>query len=160
MRSFTGLATSFKVFRSLIKVQFFSKVHSLKRRTKPPRSPCADGSPPRQFSRAREGHGAPSRRTVCRLLARRPGTSVSATSCISRELSPPSRVEFGCRRTSRRSCRRYYASTKWDLVELRYFAGLTIEDAAQVMSMSLGTAKRRWTAAKAWLRREISRAHG
>jgi RNA polymerase sigma factor (TIGR02999 family) len=45
------------------------------------------------------------------------------------------------------------------LVELRYFAGLTIEDAAQVMSMSLGTAKRRWTAAKAWLRREISRAH-
>jgi RNA polymerase sigma factor (TIGR02999 family) len=46
------------------------------------------------------------------------------------------------------------------LVELRYFAGLTIEDAAQVMSMSLGTAKRRWTSAKAWLRREISRAHG
>src|SRR3981081_712215 len=45
------------------------------------------------------------------------------------------------------------------LVELRYFAGLTIEDAAQVMSMSLGTAKRRWTSAKAWLRREISRAH-
>jgi RNA polymerase sigma-70 factor (ECF subfamily) len=46
------------------------------------------------------------------------------------------------------------------LVELRYFAGLTIEDAAQVMSMSLGTAKRRWTSAKAWLRREISRSHG
>jgi RNA polymerase sigma factor (TIGR02999 family) len=45
------------------------------------------------------------------------------------------------------------------LVELRYFAGLTIEDAAQVMSLSLGTAKRRWTAAKAWLRREISRPH-
>lgn len=45
-----------------------------------------------------------------------------------------------------------------ELVELRYFAGLTIEDAAQVMSMSLGTAKRRWTAAKAWLRREISRS--
>jgi DNA-directed RNA polymerase specialized sigma24 family protein len=45
------------------------------------------------------------------------------------------------------------------LVELRYFAGLTIEDAAQDMSMSLGTAKRRWTAAKAWLRREISHAH-
>lgn len=45
------------------------------------------------------------------------------------------------------------------LVELRYFAGLTIEDAAQVMSMSLGTAKRRWIAAKAWLRREVSRTH-
>jgi RNA polymerase sigma factor (TIGR02999 family) len=44
------------------------------------------------------------------------------------------------------------------LVELRYFAGLTIEDASQVMSMSLGTAKRRWMVAKAWLHREISRA--
>ena len=42
------------------------------------------------------------------------------------------------------------------LVELRYFAGLTIEEAAEAMSMSLGTAKRRWTVAKAWLRREIS----
>ena len=45
------------------------------------------------------------------------------------------------------------------LVELRYFAGLTIEDAAKVMSMPLGTAKRRWTSARAWLRREISRSH-
>lgn len=42
------------------------------------------------------------------------------------------------------------------LVELRYFAGLTIEEAAAAMSMSLATAKRRWTVAKAWLRREIS----
>ena len=45
------------------------------------------------------------------------------------------------------------------LVELRYFAGLTIEDAAEVMSLPLGTAKRRWTSARAWLRREISRVH-
>jgi RNA polymerase sigma factor (TIGR02999 family) len=45
------------------------------------------------------------------------------------------------------------------LVELRYFAGLTIEEAAEAMSMSLGTAKRRWTVAKAWLRREISGPH-
>jgi DNA-directed RNA polymerase specialized sigma24 family protein len=45
------------------------------------------------------------------------------------------------------------------LVELRYFAWLTIEEAAKVMSMPLGTAKRRWTSAKAWLRREISRVH-
>lgn len=43
------------------------------------------------------------------------------------------------------------------LVELRYFAGLTIEEAAQTMSLSVATARRRWTAAKAWLRREISR---
>ena len=42
------------------------------------------------------------------------------------------------------------------LGELRYFAGLTIEEAAEAMSMSLGTAKRRWTVARAWLRREMS----
>jgi len=43
------------------------------------------------------------------------------------------------------------------LVELRYFAGLTIEEAAEAMSLSVATARRRWTSAKAWLRREISR---
>ena len=43
------------------------------------------------------------------------------------------------------------------LVELRYFAGLTIEEAAHAMSLSVATARRRWTAAKAWLCREISR---
>jgi RNA polymerase sigma factor (TIGR02999 family) len=43
------------------------------------------------------------------------------------------------------------------LVELRYFAGLTIEEAAETMSLSVATARRRWTSAKAWLRREIPR---
>jgi RNA polymerase sigma factor (TIGR02999 family) len=43
------------------------------------------------------------------------------------------------------------------LVELRFFAGLTMEEAAEVLNMSLATAKRDWTAAKAWLFREISR---
>jgi len=43
------------------------------------------------------------------------------------------------------------------LVELRFFAGLTMEEAAEVLNMSLATAKRDWTAAKAWLFREIRR---
>ncbi len=43
------------------------------------------------------------------------------------------------------------------LVELRFFAGLTMEETAEVLNMSLATAKRDWTAAKAWLFREISR---
>jgi RNA polymerase sigma-70 factor, ECF subfamily len=43
------------------------------------------------------------------------------------------------------------------LVELRFFAGLTMEEAAEVLNMSLATAKRDWSAAKAWLFREIRR---
>jgi len=44
------------------------------------------------------------------------------------------------------------------LVELRYFAGLTIEETAQVMDISPATVKRKWTVSRAWLRREISRS--
>jgi RNA polymerase sigma factor (TIGR02999 family) len=42
------------------------------------------------------------------------------------------------------------------LVELRYFGGLSIEEAADVMEMSPATLKRRWNTARAWLRRELS----
>jgi RNA polymerase sigma factor (TIGR02999 family) len=45
---------------------------------------------------------------------------------------------------------------KAELVKLRYFAGLSIEDAAQTQGISLATAKRRWTFARAWLFREIT----
>ena len=40
---------------------------------------------------------------------------------------------------------------KAELVKLRYFAGLTIEQAAEVLSISPATAKRQWTYARAWL---------
>jgi RNA polymerase sigma factor (TIGR02999 family) len=40
---------------------------------------------------------------------------------------------------------------KAELVKLRYFAGLTLEDAAACQGISLATAKRRWTVARAWL---------
>ena len=43
------------------------------------------------------------------------------------------------------------------LVELRYFAGLSVEDAAQVLAISPRTAKRNWSYARAWLRREMDR---
>lgn len=42
-----------------------------------------------------------------------------------------------------------------ELVQLRYFAGLTLPEAAQVLDVSLRTAGRLWTFARAWLRREI-----
>ena len=42
------------------------------------------------------------------------------------------------------------------LVELRYFGGLTIEETAEVMSLSPATVKREWTHARAWLFKELS----
>jgi len=47
------------------------------------------------------------------------------------------------------------------LVELRFFAGLSIEESAEVLGVSPATVKREWTTAKAWLYRELSaRAYG
>jgi RNA polymerase sigma factor (TIGR02999 family) len=43
------------------------------------------------------------------------------------------------------------------LVELRYFAGLTIEETAEVLGASPATVKRDWVSARAWLLREMSR---
>jgi len=39
------------------------------------------------------------------------------------------------------------------LVELRYFAGMTIDETAQLLGVSPRTAKRNWAYARAWLRR-------
>ncbi|MBV8571509.1 MAG: sigma-70 family RNA polymerase sigma factor [Acidobacteriaceae bacterium] len=43
------------------------------------------------------------------------------------------------------------------VVELRYFAGLTVEETAEVMRISPTTVKREWRLAKAWLHREITK---
>jgi RNA polymerase sigma-70 factor, ECF subfamily len=45
---------------------------------------------------------------------------------------------------------------KSQLVELRFFGGLSIEETAEVLGVSPGTVMRDWTLAKAWLRREMS----
>ncbi|MHC4331308.1 MAG: sigma-70 family RNA polymerase sigma factor [Planctomycetota bacterium] len=45
--------------------------------------------------------------------------------------------------------------TKASLVKLRYFAGLTIEQSAELLGISVATAKRYWVYARAWLIREI-----
>ena len=46
------------------------------------------------------------------------------------------------------------------LVELRFFAGLTIDETAEVLGWSSGSVKREWTVAKAWLQRALSGASG
>ncbi len=43
------------------------------------------------------------------------------------------------------------------LVELRFFGGLSLEEAAGVMGVSRTTAKRNWNLSKAWLARELCR---
>ncbi len=42
------------------------------------------------------------------------------------------------------------------VVELRFFGGLTIEETAELMSLSEATVKREWTTARRWLQREIA----
>jgi len=42
-----------------------------------------------------------------------------------------------------------------ELVVLRFFGGLTIDEAAEALGISLATAKRDWATAKIWLRREL-----
>ncbi|MEP6922208.1 MAG: sigma-70 family RNA polymerase sigma factor [bacterium] len=42
------------------------------------------------------------------------------------------------------------------IVELRFFGGLSIEETAEVLSVSPGTVMRDWTLAKAWLRRAVT----
>ena len=45
---------------------------------------------------------------------------------------------------------------KAELVKLRYFVGMTIAEAAEVLGISEPTAKRYWAYARAWLYREIT----
>jgi DNA-directed RNA polymerase specialized sigma24 family protein len=41
------------------------------------------------------------------------------------------------------------------LVKLRYFAGMTMTEAAQALELPLRTAERIWTFARTWLRQQI-----
>jgi len=45
---------------------------------------------------------------------------------------------------------------KAELVKLRYFAGLTQDEAAQVLGISPSAADRHWTYARAWLHRTLT----
>ena len=48
-------------------------------------------------------------------------------------------------------------AVKAELVNLRYFVGLSLAEAAEVLGVSEPTANRYWTYARAWLYRELRR---
>jgi RNA polymerase sigma factor (TIGR02999 family) len=43
------------------------------------------------------------------------------------------------------------------VVELRFFGGLSLEESAEVLKVSVGTVRRDWSLARAWLHRQLSR---
>ncbi len=49
---------------------------------------------------------------------------------------------------------------KAEVVMLRYFAGLSIEETASALSLSTATVKNEWAFARAWLKRELEREAG
>ena len=49
-------------------------------------------------------------------------------------------------------------SRKVQVVELRFFGGLSLDETAEVIGVSVDTISRDWNAAKAWLLRELTRA--
>jgi RNA polymerase sigma factor (TIGR02999 family) len=51
-------------------------------------------------------------------------------------------------------------SAEAELVKLRYFVGMTLDEAAQALNISARTADNYWAHAKAWLFNEMKRQHG
>jgi RNA polymerase sigma factor (TIGR02999 family) len=51
------------------------------------------------------------------------------------------------------------APVRAELVKLRFFGGLTMPEAAQALGVSLATAERHWTFARAWLYAEMTEGH-
>ena len=50
--------------------------------------------------------------------------------------------------------------TQGQIVELRFFFGLTVEETAAALSISPKTVKREWAVAKGWLHRELTTGRG
>ena len=46
------------------------------------------------------------------------------------------------------------------MVELRFFGGLSVEEVAQVLGISKRSVEREWTMVRAWLRRELKVSTG
>ena len=49
-----------------------------------------------------------------------------------------------------------FAPEQSRIVEMRYFGGLTIEETAEAVGVSISTVKREWAMAKSWLKAELA----
>ena len=79
------------------------------------------------------------------------GCRLEASGTVRR--SRPTRI---CWRSTKRSFDwNSWTQTKAELVKLRYFAGLTIPQAAKALGISTTTANRYWAYARAWLHEEL-----
>jgi DNA-directed RNA polymerase specialized sigma24 family protein len=80
--------------------------------------------------------------------------------------SQPSAGGRCCRRQNRQKCGRFIPALTVlrpryaQIVELRYLAGLTIDETAELLNVSHATVEREWGFARAWLRRELQTASG
>jgi len=88
-----------------------------------------------------------------RAYAKRGGNPIRVSLADGPAISEPSievlAVDEALKRLSKLDAR------KSQIVQLRYFGGLSIEETAEVMATSTGTIKREWNKAGAWLRREL-----
>jgi DNA-directed RNA polymerase specialized sigma subunit len=73
---------------------------------------------------------------AARLSRERPGQTIQATALDRLEVASPRRAR---------------------LVKLRYFAGFTLPEVAQMLGISQSRAEADWTYAKAWLKREMGK---
>jgi RNA polymerase sigma factor (TIGR02999 family) len=87
-----------------------------------------------------------------RATAKRAGLMVSLTEASGLAGSPPLDVLALEDALNRLSDRDPHLA---QIVELRFFVGLSIEEAADVLQVSASSVKRKWTFAKAWLGREL-----
>ena len=93
-----------------------------------------------------------------RRAAARNGGGVARISLDDVEIAAPAKDEELLAIHERLDALAEHDGRKAELVKLRYFAGLTIREAADVLGISAPTAKRDWTYARAWLFRAIGAA--
>ncbi len=103
-------------------------------------------------------------RGVARRLLRgeRPGQTLSTTTLVNetyirlleaRHLAPSDRAAFLA--VAAVTMRRLLVDAAHRVVELRFFAGLSLEETAATLALSTKTVQRDWLAARAWLRAEV-----
>jgi len=78
--------------------------------------------------------------------------------CPKRQVSRSKAAEISWRWTNALRSLESFAPRQARIVELRFFGGLSLVEMAEVLDVSVGTVRRDWSLARAWLYRELSQA--